>query len=274
MEGPDPKRSQSDLTLIDTETAKDDKGYSRVVLFDQDLNMVENLKNFRESIGKVDTVIGDCTTDTDHDPTNQEQLVFYSLFAQVVTALHMQSEEGNLVVKIFDTITRPTCQLIYYLSGFYEHVSVIKPRTSRYTNSEKFIVARKFKGANAEIAVLDDILNNWKPEQYFRIFGLDIPDELEKQFLGYNKTLIENQYNYIEKTIRCNYNEDEIPSKQLEAFQNQNALLFCSNFGIAVGLTDSDISVCKHVKRKKIQIGVLKGTMLCEKCFMFLLAKP
>ena len=184
----------------------------------------------------------------------------------------MQLEKGHLIVKIFDTITRPTCQLIYYLTGFYEHVSIIKPRTSRYTNSEKFIVARKFKGiTELELKILDKILDKWAPEQYFRVLGIEIPEEIEKQFLVYNRTLIDNQYKYIEKTIRCNYNQDEIPDKQLEAFQNKNALLFCSNFGIPVNLADSDISACKHLKKKKIQIGSLKSTMVCEKCFSLVL---
>jgi hypothetical protein len=85
--------------------------------------------------------------------------------------------------------------------------------------------------------------------------------------------MIENQYNYIEKTIRCNYNEEEIPDKQLEAFQNKNALLFCSNFGIPVNLSDSDISICKHFKKKKVHIAQLKNTMVCEKCFSIIIGK-
>jgi 23S rRNA U2552 (ribose-2'-O)-methylase RlmE/FtsJ len=121
-----------------------------LIYSDPDLNILENLKIFRETVGKVDIITGDCTTDTAHDPNNQEQLVFYLMFAQVVTALQMQLSNGHFIIKIFDTITRPTCQLIYYLTNFYEHVSVIKPRISRYTNSEKFIVARKFKGIAAE----------------------------------------------------------------------------------------------------------------------------
>jgi 23S rRNA U2552 (ribose-2'-O)-methylase RlmE/FtsJ len=258
----------------DSEEAKDDNGYSRLMYSDPNLSIIENLKNFRENVGKVDIVIGDCTTDTEHDPNSKEQLVFYSLFAQIVTSLHMQLKNGHLIMKIFDTITRPSCQLIYYLCNFYENVSIIKPRTSRYTNSEKFIVAKKFKGIlTEELNNLDKILNNWKPDQYFRVIGVEIPEEIEKQFLTYNKTLIDIQHSYINKTLRCNYNEDEIPDKQLEAFQNKNALLFCSNFGIPINLSDSDISICKHVKKKKIQIGGLKGTMVCEKCFSFLLIK-
>ncbi len=270
-------KSQTDLNKLlesDLEGATDDKGYSRLIHFDPNLNTLENLKNFRETVNKVDIVIGDCTGDTSHDPNNQEQLVFYLLFAQIVTALQMQLQNGHLIIKIFDTITRPTCQLIYYLTNFYEHVSIIKPRTSRYTNSEKFFVARKFKGIlNNELKTLNKLMTNWNPEHYFRLMGVDIPEEVELQFSSFNKILIENQYIYIEKTIRCNYNEEEIPDKQLEAFQNKNAMLFCSNFGIPINMSDSDISVCKHIKKKKVQIAFLKNTMVCEKCLTLLLCK-
>jgi 23S rRNA U2552 (ribose-2'-O)-methylase RlmE/FtsJ len=260
----------------DLENSKDENGYSRIIYLEDDMSMKDNLITFRETVGKVDIITGDCTEDTSYNPTNQEQLVLYSLFSQIVTALHMQSEKGYLILKIFDTITRPTCQLIYYLTKFYENISIIKPRTSRYTNSEKFIVAQRFKGITTdELKSLDNILNIWKPDEYCRLIGLEIPDDIEKQFLLYNKIITENQYCYIEKTIKCNYNEDEIPDKQLEAFQNKNALLFCSNFGIPINLSDSDtdISVCKHVKKKKIQMGSLKSVAVCEKCFCFILIK-
>jgi 23S rRNA U2552 (ribose-2'-O)-methylase RlmE/FtsJ len=268
-------KSQTELNkLLESDMGKvtDDNGYSRVIY--QDPNDKNDKNAFRETIKKADIIIGDCTIDASHDPNNQEQLAFNMLFDQVLAGLHMQLRNGYMIIKIFDSITRPTCQLIYYLSNFYEKVSIIKPRTSRYTNSEKFIVARKFKGIlNEELKALDKIMTNWNPEHYFRILGIDIPEEIEAQFLAYNKIIIENQYNYIEKTIKCNYNEEEIPDKQLEAFQNKNALLFCSNFGIPVNLSDSDISVCKHIKKKKIQIGSLKNTMVCEKCFSILLVK-
>ncbi len=269
--------SQSNLNKIlksDSENVRDENGFSRLIYSDINLSIIDNLKFFRETIGKVDIITGDCTTDTKHDPINQEQLGFYLLFSQIITALHMQSINGHFVIKIFDTITRPSCQLIYYLTNFYDTVSIIKPRCSRYTNSEKFMVAKKFKGiTNEELKKLDKLLNNWEPDKYLRTMGISIPEEIEKQFFNYNGVLINNQFNYIEKTIKCNYSDDDIPEKQLEAFQNKNALLFCTNFGIPINLSDSDVYICKHLNKKKIQIGMLKNSMICEKCFSFLLVK-
>jgi len=255
------------------EKEKDNNGYSRLIV-DQSQILIENLKNFSDTVGKVKIFIGDSSTDTAHDPINQEQLVLYSLFTQIVTALQMQLDGGHLIIKIFDSITRPTCQLIQYITNFYEHVSIIKPRTSRYTNSEKFIVARKFRGIEiSEIEKLNQMIIDWNPEHYLRIMGIDISEEIETRFLNFNRKLIENQCNYIEKTIKCNYNEDEIPEKQLEAFQNKNAMIFCSNFGIPINLSDSDISVCKHVKKKKVHLEPLHNAMVCEKCFSIIIGK-
>lgn len=269
------KESQTDLNKMlesDMLKATDEKGYSRIINNQPELSLAENLKEFRETVGKVNIITADCTVDTTHDPSNQEQLVFYLLFLQIVSSLHMQAKEGHMIVKIFDTMTRSTCQLIYYLTNFYERVSLVKPRTSRYTNSEKFIVAKNFKGISSEeLNKLDKIINTWSnlnknTENYLRIMGINIPEEIESQFMTYNNFMVKNQYSYIDKTIRCNYNEEEIPAKQLEAFQNKNALLFCSNFGIPVNLIDSDISMCKHSKKNKISLYTLKNTVLCEKC--------
>lgn len=260
--------SQTALNKIDT---TDDY---RIVNIDPEQTVLENLITFREHVGKVNMIIGDCSCDTNHDPENQEQLVFYLLFAQVVTALHIQKENGFLLLKFFDSITRPTCQLVYYLTKFYTNVSIIKPRTSRYTNSEKFIFARNFKKIDdSELDTLDLMLNNWGNDQYLRVLGIDIPEDIEKQFFVYNEIIIDNQFKYIEKTIKCNYMEDDVPDKQLEAFQNKNALIFCNNFDIPANSFDSDLHGCKHSKKKKTQLGTLKNCTICEKCFSFVLTK-
>jgi 23S rRNA U2552 (ribose-2'-O)-methylase RlmE/FtsJ len=275
-----PAKSQNDLKLTESDLefykSKDAGGATRFISPDPELSTEENLLKFKDYVGKVDFFTSDINLDTSHDPNNQEQLLFHTIFSHIVLALHMQEIDGNLIIKIFDTQTRPTCQLIYYLTNFYSEVSIIKPRTSRYSNSEKYIVAMKFNGIDTEeLAKCDEVLTNWKKDLYCRDLGIDIPDQVKKQFFNYNQRLIDNQYNYIEKTIKCSYNEEEIPEKQLEAFQNKKALDFCVNFGITVNLADSELTtICKHLKKKKIPVGMLKNSMVCEKCFSLLLIKP
>jgi len=258
------------------ENIKDNNGYPRVIISDEKTSFVNNLNNFKDSVGRVDIISADITLDTSHDPNNQEQLLFHLFFAQVVCALNIQKQGGHFIIKIFDCITRPTCQLIYYLTNFYENVSIIKPRTSRYSNAEKYIVAKKFISITPEELInLNNILKNWKDNLYCRVLGIEIPEHIEKMFYNYNQNLINNQYHHIDKIIRCSYSEDDIPEKQLEGYQIKKGSEFCSNFGIPVNLSDSELStVCKHLNKKKIHVSSLKNCMICEKCFLLVIAKP
>ena len=57
----------------------------------------------------------------------------------------MQKKGGVFVLKMFDLFLKPSAQIIYLLSTFYERNFIIKPNTSRYANSEKYIVCLNFK---------------------------------------------------------------------------------------------------------------------------------
>ena len=51
----------------------------------------------------------------------------------------MQKKNGHFVLKIFDIFEDCTIDILYLLSSFYEKVIVMKPYTSRYANSEKYV---------------------------------------------------------------------------------------------------------------------------------------
>lgn len=245
------------------------------IISDNSENEIKNLENFGSNIPKILFFTADISIDISHDSDNQEQLIFHLIFAQVLLMLKSHQLGGNGVIKIFDSLTRPTCQLIYFLTKFYEFVNIIKPRICRYSEAEKFIIFRNFKGIDKDqLTSMQDVLKEWKENLYFRVIGIQIPDNIEKQFFDYNNNLIKNQITYIEKTINCNYNEDEIPEKQLEAFQNRKAIDFCTFFGISLNLSESELSsVCKHTTKKKIHVPILKNCMVCEKCLCLIISK-
>ena len=110
-----------------------------------DLLSVENLKYcFKKYKGSMDLITGDGGFDFSIDFNKQEQLACKLLISQVSFALAMQKYNGNFVLKIFDIFTKPTVDLLYILSCVYSQVYIIKPNTSRYANSEKYIVCKGF----------------------------------------------------------------------------------------------------------------------------------
>jgi 23S rRNA U2552 (ribose-2'-O)-methylase RlmE/FtsJ len=92
----------------------------------------------------MDIITGDGGFDFSLDFNKQENHIAQLLFAQIAFALSMQKQGGSFILKIFDSFMHHTLDMIAILSSFYEKVYITKPQTSRYANSEKYLVCRGF----------------------------------------------------------------------------------------------------------------------------------
>ena len=98
----------------------------------------------------MDIITGDGGFDFSIDFNNQEHSIGQLLFAQVVYAVIMQKKGGCFVLKTFDCFMQHTLDILAILSCFYDKVYITKPQTSRYANSEKYIVCKGFVGQSAD----------------------------------------------------------------------------------------------------------------------------
>ena len=106
---------------------------------------VDNFKYCRENYGNyMDFITGDGGFDFSFDFNNQEISISKLLFAQICYALVMQKKGGTFVLKMFDCFMEHSVDLLYILAAFYDKVYITKPQTSRYANSEKYIVCKDF----------------------------------------------------------------------------------------------------------------------------------
>lgn len=92
----------------------------------------------------MDLITADGGFDFSMDFNKQEQHITKLLFGQVCYALCMQKYGGSFILKVFDCFMEHTIDILYILSAFYEKVYITKPHTSRYANSEKYIVCKNF----------------------------------------------------------------------------------------------------------------------------------
>ena len=97
---------------------------------------------------KMDLITADGGFDFSLDFNQQEIFIGKLLFAQIAFALCLQKHRGKFILKIFDCFMQHTVDLLYILSYFYEKVYITKPNTSRYANSEKYIVCIGFLHTN------------------------------------------------------------------------------------------------------------------------------
>jgi 23S rRNA U2552 (ribose-2'-O)-methylase RlmE/FtsJ len=106
---------------------------------------MENYNYCREKYGSsMDLITGDGGFDFSLDFNSQEINIAKLLFGQIVYAVTMQKKGGTFILKIFDTFMQHSIDLLYILSSFYDKVYIVKPQTSRYANSEKYLVCKGF----------------------------------------------------------------------------------------------------------------------------------
>lgn len=175
----------------------------------------------------------------------QEQEAYCLIFGEIVTALKLQEDGGNFVIKIFESFTKITIKMIELLKNFYSKVYICKPYTSRISNSEKYIVCKGFKKSLLTTSInkkLEDIILNINKNEIFNILDIftdiEIPLDTYKFYKTINSELLLKQYigiNNIVKFINLdNYNGvefNEFLDKQIIAshFWN-NMFLNTSNY--------------------------------------------
>ena len=223
-----------------------DNGYDNT----GDILSINNFEYIIKKYGSsMDLVTADGGFDFSLDFNNQETNVNRLLFSQIVYAICLQKKNGCFVLKIFDSFLQQTIDLLYLLSSFYKLTYITKPQTSRYANSEKYIVCKGFLFDNniyfkdivtnifSEIISNNKFVNRYldinisnifinKLEEYNSIFG-------QQQIETINNTiaLIENKLkiekietlikNNIQKSINwCNKND--IPCNNIS---NSNVFL-------------------------------------------------
>ena len=211
---------------------------------------------------KWDLITGDGGFDVSNDPNNQEQMSFKLIYSEILTALHYQEKGGTFICKIFDFFTRPTYQIILLLTKYYNSIKIIKPRTSRFTNSEKYIIAEGFMGINKDdLSKLDNILKNWV-RPFCRDIGINIKDKIiDLDYIKeYNSYMAIKQSWYIHQAIFYSTKNEEDKSQELKAIQNKRASLFCESYNLI-----DNIEKCPHTYVTKIKFSKV-GTKFIFKC--------
>ena len=106
---------------------------------------LDNFVYCKERYGSsMDLITADGGFDFSINFNKQELHIADLLFAQVCFALCMQKKNGTFILKLFDCFMQHSVDILYILSAFYEKVYMIKPHTSRFANSEKYIVCKGF----------------------------------------------------------------------------------------------------------------------------------
>ena len=190
----------------------------------------------------MDIITGDGGFDFSNDYNNQEKNAFRLIFTQVAYAVTMQKHNGHFILKIFDMFERSTIELIYLLSCLYENVYISKPFTSRYANSEKYVVCKSFKYNNTDelsnkfVGVLKCFESlDFEKYQISSILNLKIHSFYMNQIKEINAILAHQQIDNILNTIKIITHKDRKNDKiqSLKSHNIQKCMTWCINNKIA-----------------------------------------
>lgn len=118
-----------------------------------DLCCAEGADAVVRSVGDAlaDLVTSDGGVSHDENLDLAEQNSVRMLLAQLWTILSVQADGGACVLKFFEGSTRATMDAIRVLRLVYDKVQIHKPRTSRATNSERYVVGEGYDRARGTV---------------------------------------------------------------------------------------------------------------------------
>jgi 23S rRNA U2552 (ribose-2'-O)-methylase RlmE/FtsJ len=204
-----------------------------------DLYKLGDILRYRERIlelGGADLVTADGGFDFSSGYNEQETQAQRLIFSEIVTAFSVQKEGGSFVCKVFDLFSTITVKMLYLVCIYYEEVSLVKPKVSRPANSERYIVAKGFRGIDdEELKSFYDILVRWSSSKGVKdIAGIEISDENFLRLLEeHNEKFSKAQIDSIQKTIDLSqYKVSKIDFDSILLLQKMNAKRWCKKHNV------------------------------------------
>ena len=174
-----------------------------------DINNLDNINNIKPMVNTgCYLVTADGGFDEGTDFNNKEQLHYLLILNEIYSAICLQKNTGSFILKVFDIFTETSIHLLYLLNLVYTEVYIYKPKTSRPTNSEKYIICKNFilneDIKNVLLKKLYNLSNNIKVKEYkynsFKLFD-KIPDLFIKNIHRMNTLLLNNQCKYLHQAV-------------------------------------------------------------------------
>ena len=164
-------------------------------------NLIHCFKNYR---GQFDLITGDGGFDFTIHYNSQEIVSAPLILCQVSFAVAMQKIGGIFIIKMFDTFTKISLDILYLLSNMYETVYVVKPHTSRYANSEKYIICKHFrldeKRRQDIINALYKVIVQLNTGELESLFNFELPYYFVNKVEEYNAILGQQQIENIRQS--------------------------------------------------------------------------
>jgi 23S rRNA U2552 (ribose-2'-O)-methylase RlmE/FtsJ len=178
-----------------------------------DINTWENLEYMRVlAKNNFYLITADGGFDEGTDFNNKEQLHYYLILSEIYAAIHLQKHGGHFILKVFEIFTNTSMNLMYLLSQCYREVYIYKPKTSRPTNSEKYVVCKDFmldenirKHYTSSLKQLYQEIKSVESKYMSFTLYESLPESFVSRMKWINMNLLDNQCAFLREAVNlCN----------------------------------------------------------------------
>jgi 23S rRNA U2552 (ribose-2'-O)-methylase RlmE/FtsJ len=185
--------------------------------------------------GKCQLFTADGGFDFSEHYGTQEEEVLPLLVSSVLIGLQTLSKGGDFVLKIFDTESKATIELIALMSSCFESWTLYKPGLSRPCNAEKYFLGRGYKIAPGWLfKTLVEIRNAYACGfKHMTSIFTEIPKEISSDINTLVKFFIDEQVAALKYAITSKEEWNLRPEKQWTQIQ-EHSMHWCKQFQIPV----------------------------------------
>lgn len=163
----------------------------------------EDFVSLLDSKGKVDLITSDGGFDLSNDKQKMRKQEYVSsrlFLSQVLVGVGGTKQSGNgtkkggsFVVKLFDTNTLFSFQVIYLISQCFDKVCIFKPISSRPANAERYLVATGRNDNEYVYDILTKVHRSYDQSFVSSIFDDPLPDTFVTWIERQNKRSLDRQ---------------------------------------------------------------------------------
>ena len=199
-----------------------------------DLTKCKNLRYCYDKYNnQMDVITGDGGFDFSFQYPQQEQISIKLILCQIAFAVAMQKKGGTFILKMYDTFTKISLDLLFLLANLYEEVTIIKPNTSRFANSEKYVVCKGFHNINT-IEIVKTFYKILSMPIIIRksLFDFNLPYIFTNKIEEFNAILGQQQIDTIISTIYLIDNNKYDKIEHMRRKNIQKCIEWCKKYNI------------------------------------------
>jgi 23S rRNA U2552 (ribose-2'-O)-methylase RlmE/FtsJ len=188
--------------------------------------------------------------DFSNDYNAQEDVIFPLLLAEILIGIQVLQKGGCFIVKCFDTTERQTLELLWLTSQCFREWSIVKPRTSRAGNAERYFIGKGFLGNVEDIlACMKDVqaMKSWNAP----LLDMELPKEWVSAVLGFQEEIEMQEIAIIQATLDLIHQNDFVKVRGFVRENIKRSIQWCEEHNEPVSsiwYSDSERNITKETQ--------------------------